>query len=318
MADSKKKKIAITHASGLLGEALLESLASSGVDAEQIELLDSEDMAGNRLAFGSTYLDVQSQHDYDYENLLAVLLLEADAELESLLQHADCPVISHHLDVEEPVVFNPLKAGARLPLEGAVQLPSAQLSTLLIVIQAIAQAYQLTQLNVVNVISASFFGKSGVDELASQTISLLNSQTVKSTVFPMQLAFNMFATESVSDPESILVDALQIENLSCSVQEILVPAFHGLAIAVTLQSCDHLDLEAVAGLLADTPGLQVLDQPASPLTHCSDSSDIIIQQLSQPQNDGNRLQFWIFADSVKNGLLQNYKNTVEILLKSFL
>jgi hypothetical protein len=54
------------------------------------------------------------------------------------------------------------------------------------------------------------------------------------------------------------------------------------------------------------------------LTDCKTGSDVLISGLYQPQNDFNRLQFWIVADSVRNGLIQNYQNMLEILLKSYL
>ena len=319
MTEPEQKKLAITHASGLLAEALLDVMAASGFDPERVVLLDRAELAGNRLAFGSTYLDVQDQLAYDYEDLMAVLLLEPDSELEDLLQHAECHVISHHRDDPAQTFFNAQAKSARLPDEpSAIQLPSAQLSTLLVVLQSIHQHYALRNLNVVNVLSASFFGKAGVEELAGQTISLLNSKSIKSTVFPLQMAFNMFATESAIDQEQQIVDALQADDVKCSVQELVVPAFHGMAISVSLETGQPMQLSSMAERLNTLPGVSVQDQIVSPVTHCSDSADIIINQLSQPQSDSNRLQFWIFADSVKNGLLQNYQNSIEILLKSFL
>jgi aspartate-semialdehyde dehydrogenase len=319
MTKTEQKKIAITHASGLLGEALLESMAASGIDSEQVVLLDQQGLAGNRLAFGSTYLDVQDQLEFDYENLLAVLLLEPHAELEDLLQHAECFVISHHAVSDKAVFVNPQSASFNLPdTPCALHLPSAELATLLLAVQPVHDQFELKMLNVVNVLSAAFYGKTGVEELAGQTISLLNTQPVKSSAFPMQLAFNMFAPESEQDFEQQLTAALDFEDVKCAVQQLLIPAFHGLAISINLETVNAINLQALAGKFKQRPGLQLVDTEVSPVTHCMDCSDVIINQLSQPQSDSNRLQFWIFADTVKNGLLQNYQKTIEVLLKSFL
>ena len=319
MSKTEQKKIAITHASGLLAEALLEAMAASGFDSEQVILLDREELAGNRLAFGGTYLDVQDQLAFDYENLMAVLLMEPDAELEDLLQHADCFVISHHGLSDQAVFVNPQSASFSLPeTPCALRLPSAELATLLLAVQPIHDQFELKNLNVVNILSAAFYGKTGVEELAGQTISLLNTQPVKSTVFPMQLAFNMFAPDSEQDFEQQLSAALQHDELKCAVQQLLIPAFHGMAISVNLETAAPIKLPTLADALSQRPGLQLIDAEVSPLTHCMESAEVIINQLSQPQSDSNRLQFWIFADSVKNGLLQNYQKTIEVLLKSFL
>ncbi len=319
MSDSAQKKIAITHASGLLAEALLQSMAACGIDSERVILLDQEELSGNRLAFGSTYLDVQDQLAFDYENLLAVLLLEPDAELEDLLQHADCFVISHHGLSDQAVFVNPQSASFTLPdAPCELRLPSAELSTLLLALQPVCDRYTLKNLDVVNILSAAFYGKTGVEELAGQTISLLNTQPVKSSVFPMQLAFNMFAPDSEQDLEQQLSMALHQDDLKCAVQQLLIPAFHGMAISVNLETSNAIELQSLADELTQQPGLQLVDAEVSPLTHCMDSAETIINQLSQPQNDSNRLQFWLFADTVKNGLLQNYQKTIEVLLKTFL
>ncbi|MBE9564842.1 MAG: hypothetical protein IMF17_06310, partial [Proteobacteria bacterium] len=314
----KKVKFAVTHASGLLAEALLQRMAEAGIKSDSIILLDLEQQAGNRLAYGDTYLTVEDQHEYDYEDLTAILLLEPDAELESLLQHADCFVISHFSNKLDQLFFTPeLSPPSNLPEQPcAIQLASAELSSLLLVTKVIHNNYQLSSLNVVNVLSSSFYAKSGVDELASQTISLLNSQDVKSAVFPLQLAFNMIPGAPDAEFESQLVSAMQADDMKCSVQNILVAAFHGLSISVSLVVKDKIDLKKLSDLLDEQPGVRLNQQIISPLTDCKKGSEIIITSLHQPQKDANRLQFWIIADSVRNGLIQNYQNMLEILLKS--
>ncbi len=310
-------KLAVTHASSLLAEALLERMAKTGIKADSIVLLDQQQQAGNRLSFGGTYLTVLDQHEYDYDDLTAVLLLEPDAELENLLQHADCFVISHFVDGHNQEIFTP--GVSVLPDQPcAVKLTSAELSNLLLVVNPIHSNYAVNSLNAVNILSSAFYGKTGVDELASQTISLLNSQDVKSNVFPLQLAFNMIPLESSALLEDQLTSAMQNHAMSCSVQNILVPAFHGLSIAVSLETAERMDLQEVTDLLSEQQGIKIEQQAISPLTDCKKGSFVIITGLHQPQKDINRLQFWIVADSVRNGLIQNYLNMLEILLKSYL
>ena len=102
MPDSR---IAITHASSLIADALLQQMSESGIAADSVVLLDQEQHAGQRLAYGSSYLTVLNQYEYDYEDVIAVCLLQQDAELESLLKHADCYVLGHHLDNQHKTFF---------------------------------------------------------------------------------------------------------------------------------------------------------------------------------------------------------------------
>jgi len=250
-----KVKIAVTHASGLLAEALLERMAKMGIKSDNVVLLDQENQVGNRLSYGDTYLMVADQHEYDYEDLTAVLLLEPDAELESLLQHADCYVVSHHVDKINNSIFTPqLSPQSNLPQQPcAIKLASAELATLLLVSKAIHENYEIKELNAVNVLSSSIYGKSGVEELASQTISLLNSQQVETRLFPLQLAFNMIPVESTADMEQQLVSGMQAKELKCSIQNILIPAFHGLAISISLETRQKIDMKKLTEIFSETP-----------------------------------------------------------------
>ena len=310
-------KIAITHAGGLLAEALLASMTESGISPDSVILLDVSEQAGNRLPFANTYINVQDQYEFDYEDLVAVLLLQQDAELESLLQHADCYVLSHFAreEGEAPVDFSDFKLP---PTPQAIRIADAEASTLLAVVKPLQALSKLASLQVVNLVSASSYGKSAVDELATQTISLLNSREIQPGIFPLQLAFNMIPQAACADSAEHLAALLGSGNTRCSVQTLTVAAFHGLAISVQMEFEQALELSQIEAVLDNLDGVRMETRPVSPVTDCQSGSDLLVYGLCQPQKDANRLQFWIIADSVRNGLVKNYLIAIQFLLKSYL
>lgn len=316
----KPIKIALTHASGLFTRALLEQMAKAGIKADALLLLDNAEQAGDRIPYADTHLLVQDQAAFDYEGLSAVFLLEADAELQDLLQHANCYVISHHgpEQLAAQFVADSSAAAELLKQPEMIRLVPAELATLLMVLLPLHQRFGLQALQVVNVLSASFHGQAGVEELASQTVSLLNSQNVHSDIFPLQLAFNVIPFDAAEQSAWQLADLLGETNLEFSLQQILVPAFHGLAIAVTLRAEKPLAIDDLISQWRGVPGIEVVDNAVSPLTHCKSGLKIVLTSVQHPQNDAKRLQFWIIADSIKNGLIQNYLHILDFLLKSYL
>ncbi len=307
--------IAITHASSLLAEVLIQQMAESGIKSDSVVLLDTSDEAGNRLAYGDTYLSVGDQYEYDYEDLTAVLLLQSDAELESLLQHSDTYVISHYRDQKTEALY---LLDQNLPAKPAtIKLPCAEVSTLMVVIKPLLQSTAIKSLHSVNVLSAALYGKSGIEQLARQTINLLNSREAENSLFPLQLAFNMLPEVSSDELEYQLSVALG-GAIDCSISNILVPAMHGMALSVSLQLADEITLEEAIKRFSAIDGVTLSNQPVSPLTHCQNRSEVVVFDLNQPQKDAKRLHFWIIADSIRNGLVQNYLNILEVLLKSFL
>jgi len=250
------RRLAVTHAGGPLAEALLEQFQESGMQPDSLVLLDREDRVGKRIAYGDTYLPVEDQHDFDYEDLAGVLLLEADAELVDLLQHADCPVLSHLSLVEQAPLFG--GAHGSLPEQGFVKLPSAELATVLPALQALDRRAGLQALHLVSIVSAMHLGQTGVDDLAAQT-----------------------------------------------------------AIAVALRLRQELDPGQAESDLREA-GFRFSDEAVSSRSHCQQGSDSWVALLQQPRQDRQGLQFWVVADSVKNGTLRFYREAAEILLKSVL
>ncbi len=311
-------RIALTHASSLLAEAIIQKMVESGVSPDSVVLLDGAEGSDGRLAFGDTYLPVLDQYEFDFEGLSAVLLLQADDELQDLLQHAECHVLTHIGSTADDTIF---VHGSDVALPEAptrVQVASAELTTLYEVVAPINRLGDIEAVSVTNVLSASMFGKPGIDELAGQTIALLNSREVESAVFPMQIAFNMMPIDRGSHYPAQLAALLGQPGLSCTVHNLLAPAFHGLAIAVTLDLAEASDMQQLEKVLRGCPGLQLASQPVSPHTHCRKGFDIQVFGLASAQNDAKRLQFWIMADGIRNGLVKNYLNAIQVLPNSVL
>ncbi len=310
-------KLALTHASSLLAEVILEQLAESGLAPDSLVLLDGEDQYGGRLAYAGTHLNVQNQYGYDYEDLDAVFLLAQDDELESMLVYADCAVIGHAMDsaMDAPLLDLSVADG---PLsKGLNRIPSAETATLLTVLGPMMDQFAVQSVQVVNVLSAALFGQQAVASLAAQTVSLLNSRDAERGPFDLQLAFNMLpqATDNSLDQE--LQKCLGADVL-VSQHSIIAAALHGMVQSVSLTFNDAVETGAVERLLEAVDNVRIEREPVSPFTHCRHGTSMVIYDLCHPQKDAKRLHFWIIADSIRNGLVQNYLKVKDILLNSYL
>jgi aspartate-semialdehyde dehydrogenase len=166
--------------------------------------------------------------------------------------------------------------------------------------------------------SAEFYGKAGVDELASQTVSLLNSRRVKPQIFQQQIAFNLLT--ATGDPKigSDLHYLLRNSALSTVQQSLNVPAFHGFAAAVQIRFEADIPLKDCKRVLSCIDNIVVKNQPVSIISDCNQSFRCTIGNLEQVPNQPSMLQFWMMADPFRYGLANNYVNVIGFLLKSFL
>ena len=90
--------IALSHASGIAAEAILEKLPESGITPDSLVLLDHDSNVGKRLPYADGYLSLQDQYKFDLSNCALLLMPEADAEMESLAQSQGFQLLSPSLE----------------------------------------------------------------------------------------------------------------------------------------------------------------------------------------------------------------------------
>ena len=313
-------RIALSHASGLAAEAILEKLPETGVTKDSLILLDHESNLGKRLPFAGGNLSLQDQRSFDLSSCALLLMPEADAELESAALHHGCLLVSHAVHSDIPPVFIADKnATPELSYtQTSLRLTGPELSCLLPALIELNRLCPIEQLNVTLLRSAEFHGKAGVDELASQTINLLNSRAAESSVFKQQIAFNLLP--DIVDPliESDLRQIMGNNSYNMGLQSVNVPVFHGLVAALQLRFESAVSIDDCQDRLKGLEKMIVKRGPASPITDCNQSFSCVISGLEQPLEQPSSVRFWVISDPMRYGLANNYVNVTDFLLKSFL
>ncbi len=313
-------RIAISHASGIAAEAILEKLPASGIEPDSLFLLDNDANVGKRLPYAGGRLVVHDQQTFDFSSCALVLMPEADAEIESAALAQGCLLLSHVIEHDSSALFM-MDAEMQPDIaysDTSLRLPGAELSCLLPALLQLNRMQSIVQLNITLMRSAEFYGKPGVDELASQTIDLLSARKAHASVFPQQIAFNVFPEAVDTRLNSDLSQFLGTISYSPVLQTLNVPIFHGFAAAVQIRFDSGVALEDCRKLLAALDNLVIKKGAASPISDCNQSFSCVISQLGQVPNQASSLQFWMIADPMRYGLANNYVNLTEFLLKSFL
>ncbi len=312
--------VALSHASGLAAEAILEKLPESGLTPDSLVLLDHDSNVGKRLPFAGGYLGVQDQYKFDLSNSVLLLMPEADAEMESLALSRGCLLLSHALTSDSPPLF--VAAGQAQPEIGytqtTIRLVGAELASLLPVLLELNRITPIEHINITLLRSVEFHGKPGVDELASQTINLLNARPVETGTYSQQIAFNVLPETTDPVIETDLRYFLGNNSYSVALQTVNVPIFHGLAAAVQLRFASETSLQDCKNRLSALDNVAVEAGSVSPISYCNQSFNCVISQLEQVASQPKDLQFWLTTDPMRYGLANNYVNVTDFLLKSFL
>jgi aspartate-semialdehyde dehydrogenase len=154
---------------------------------------------------------------------------------------------------------------------------------------------------------ASEFEQAGVEELARQTVSVLNIQSVPHEVFDRQLAFNLYP--AVDRNEELVV--AQVKTLTDARAELAVlitqgTIFHGHTFSLFVKTREPLDTAKVVEALQRNPALVFAegDQQFGTIDAAGKDEVLIAEVRADPSIRGG---FWVWAvcDNLRRGSALN-------------
>ena len=165
---------------------------------------------------------------------------------------------------------------------------------------------------------ASAFDDPGIQELASQSVSLLTGASPKKSVFKEQLAFNILAHSEplgadgfgeserriVSELRRVLDDPAFPVALTC----IQAPVFHTYSMMLYVELEKDGTIEALESYLSKLPAFKVTDFRegcgASSIS-VSGKDEIFVGPIKQEPGDARAFWIWIIADNLTRGSALN-------------
>ena len=313
-------RVVLTHADSIASEAILEKLPDCGLTADSLILLGGESCIGKRLPFADSHIEILDQGSFDFADCALVLMPEYDDSVISRLVHNDAVLVSHCVETDSAPVFA-ASADSDINVsysQSVIRLSNPQLSCVMGVLPRLHRVCEIRRVNLVFLQSAESRGKPAIDELASQTISLLNARGASSSVYPLQIAFNMIPAQGSETMDADLPLLLGDSDIVCIHQTIDVAAFHGFSASVQLEFADGANIEEIKQVFNDIAHVSLNEAESSPISDCNQSFSCVINRLEQAHNHPNNVHFWMIADPMRYGLANNYVNVTDILLKSYL
>jgi aspartate-semialdehyde dehydrogenase len=154
---------------------------------------------------------------------------------------------------------------------------------------------------------ASEFEQAGVEELAKQTISVLNIESVPQTVFDRQLAFNLYPAEARNE-EFIVGQVRQLIDPRTELALLITQGtiFHSHTFSLFLRTKEELTTERILHALRGNPALALPegDQQFG-TTDAAGKDEVLIAEVRQ--DPAIRGGFWVWAvcDNLRRGSALN-------------
>jgi aspartate-semialdehyde dehydrogenase len=339
---SKTYDVAVVGATGAVGECMLDILASRNFPVGRVYALASERSAGKTVAFGRQELEVENLADFDFGKV-QIGLFSPGASVSAVYAPkagaAGCVVIDNtsqfRYDNDIPLVVpevNP-EAIAQYRNRNIIANPNCSTIQMLVALKPIHDAVGITRINVCTYQAVSGTGKEAIEELATQTASLLNGRPVETKVYPKQIAFNVLPQIDVFQDNGYTKEEMKMvwetrkimgdDSIEVNPTCVRVPVFYGHSEAVHIETRAKITAAEAQRLLAAAPGLVLMDERRpggypTPVGDASGKDPVFVGRVREDISHPRGLDLWVVSDNVRKGAALNSIQIAETLIERFL
>ncbi len=326
-------RIAVVGATGQVGTLMLRLLTERSFPAREIVPFASPRSAGRELeGFGPVQsLDREAIRDFD----IALFSAGGTISGEWAPRFAETGAVvvdnsSHwrmHDDV--PLVVSEVNPDALDGHRGIIANPNCSTMQMVVALKPIQEEAGIERLVISTYQAVSGTGRRAVEELLEQTQALLNGQEIPTpSSYAHQIAFNAlphagsFAVgDDHTDEERKLINEtrkiLEDPTIAISATCVRVPVLTGHSEAVNVQTRHELTPARARQLLAEAPGVVVIDDPPAaryPLAiEAVERDEVLVGRIRRDPGNPRALDMWIVADNLRKGAATNAVQIAELL-----
>lgn len=334
--------VAILGATGAVGEAILDILQERNFPIDNLYLLASERSAGNPLLYNNRPIIVEDVAEFDFSKVQIALFSaggSVSAEYAPIAAKHGCVVIdntSHFRnEADVPLVVPEVNSHAIADYDrcNIIANPNCSTIQMLVALKPIYDQVGILRINVATYQAVSGSGRSGIEELASQTGKLLNGLPAEAKAYPQQIAFNVlpqidsFQENGYTREEMKMVwetqKILEDDNILVNPTAVRVPVFYGHSEAINIETRDPISPEQARELLRNAPGVEVIDDVANgeyptAQANAAGQDPVYVGRIRADISHSHGLNLWVVADNVRKGAALNAVQIAEILVSEYL
>lgn len=337
---SKTYDVAVVGATGAVGETMLSILAERKFPVGKVYALASERSAGKEVSFGNKTLVVEDLATFDFSKV-QIGLFSPGASVSAVYApkaaEAGCVVIDNtsqfRYDDDVPLIVpevNP-HAIADHKKRNIIANPNCSTIQMLVALKPLHDAATITRINVATYQAVSGTGKDAIEELASQSASLLSGKPVESKVYPKQIAFNVlphidkFLDNGYTKEEMKMVwethKIMEAPDVKVNPTAVRVPVFFGHSEALHIKTEKKLTAEQARELLEKAEGISIIDDRAdggypTAVTEGANNDPVYVGRIREDISHANGLNLWVVSDNVRKGAALNSIQIAELLINN--
>jgi aspartate-semialdehyde dehydrogenase len=328
--------VAIVGATGLVGQEFIKLLEQRNFPTASIGLCASDRSDGKKLYVGHKGVIVKETTPESFQNV-DIALFSAGSEISRyfspIAAKSGALVVDNsaawRLETKVPLVVPEINPEDIKWHEGIIANPNCSTIQLVVALNPLHKVNPIKRIVVSTYQSVSGTGSAAMEELTTQAKLVLEGQNVVPHVYPHQIAFNLlpeidvFLDTGYTKEEWKMVEEtrkiMHAPDMAISATCVRVPVFIGHSEAVTVEFTEPINPDDARRILADAPGVKVLDDPSVSLYPqpwlAANTDDVYVGRIRTDVSHPKSLVMWVVADNLRKGAALNAVQIAEEAVK---
>jgi aspartate-semialdehyde dehydrogenase len=341
MSNQKLFNVAVVGATGAVGEQIIRLLEERNFPIKELKLLSSARSAGVKLPFKGQEVTVQEATPESFQGVDIALFSAGGDVTKALAPHAVKAgticidnTSAYRMDPETPLVVPEVNVEKINEHKGIIANPNCSTIQMVATLKPLYDRYGISRIIVSTYQAVSGAGAKAINEMLRQSKEVLEGNDSNPDILPVgslpvkhQIAFNAipqidkFLDNGFTNEEmKMILETKKImgdESIEVTATCVRIPVVYGHSESVYVELKEDFDVEEVKTLLANAPGIVLVDNPAEqqyPLaTDAAGKLETFVGRVRRDLSNPKALNMWIVSDNLLKGAAWNAVQIAEYI-----
>jgi len=341
MSNQKLFNVAVVGATGAVGEQIIRLLEERNFPIKELKLLSSARSAGAKLSFKGQEVVVQEATPNSFEGVDIALFSAGGDVTKALAPHAVKAgaicidnTSAYRMDPETPLVVPEVNVEKINEHQGIIANPNCSTIQMVATLKPLYDRYGISRIIVSTYQAVSGAGAKAINEMLRQSKEVLAGNEVKPDILPVgslpvkhQIAFNAipqidkFLDNGFTNEEmKMILETKKImgdDSIEVTATCVRIPVVYGHSESVYVELKEDFDMEDVKTLLANAPGIVLVDNPSEQLyplaTDAAGKLETFVGRVRRDLSNPKALNLWIVSDNLLKGAAWNAVQIAEYI-----
>ncbi|OAS21680.1 aspartate-semialdehyde dehydrogenase [Paenibacillus oryzisoli] len=341
MSNQKLFNVAVVGATGAVGEQIIRLLEARNFPIKELKLLSSARSAGVKIAFKGQEVVVQEATPESFEGVDLALFSAGGDVTRALAPHAvEAGTIcidntsAYRMDPDTPLVVPEVNVEKINEHKGIIANPNCSTIQMVAALKPLYDRYGISRIIVSTYQAVSGAGAKAINEMLRQSKEVLAGNEANPAILPVgslpvkhQIAFNAipqidkFLDNGFTNEEmKMILETKKImgdESIEVTATCVRIPVVYGHSESVYVELKNDFDIDEVKDLLANAPGIVLVDNPSEQLyplaTDAAGKLETFVGRVRRDLSNPKALNLWIVSDNLLKGAAWNAVQIAEYI-----